>query len=122
MGQPMYQLNYAAGPNALQPIPEPKPQLKEPSPKPQKPKTPEPEKPKPVWQCALCTTKNRGEALTCVTCNTPRFSKKSNRNDRSKPVAPQLVGVSVRREKVQAALWKCPYCAYENPGSDTECL
>jgi len=122
MAQPMYQLNYAANPSTLQPIPEPEPQVKEPSPKPQKERTPEPEKPKPMWQCALCTTKNRGDSMTCTTCNAPRLSKKSNRNAKSGPLAPELVGVSVRREKVQVALWKCPYCAYENTGGDEQCL
>jgi len=122
MGQPMSQQNYAAHPHIPQPMSEPEPQQKEPSPEQQKKSTPEPEKPKPTWQCALCTTKNSGDSLTCTTCNAPKLSKKSNRNSNSEPPAPELVGVSVRRKKTQSALWKCPYCAYENSGGDNQCL
>jgi len=121
MGQPMFQ-NYAAQPQVLKPISKPEPQQKEPSPQMQKEPTPEVEKPKPTWQCALCTTKNTGSSLTCTTCNAPKLSKKSNRNSKSEAPTPELVGVSVRRKKVQTVKWKCPYCAYENTGDDDQCL
>merc|ERR1719320_304736 len=122
MNQPMYQANYGAPPQMLQPVAQPAPQQKEPSPKPQKQPTPEPVKPKPTWQCSLCTTKNSGESTSCVTCNAPRLTKSVKKNADVISAAPDLVGVTVRREKATTVLWKCPYCAYENTASDDQCL
>jgi len=122
MNQHMYQPNYGAPPQVLQPVVQPVPQQKEPSPQPQKQPTPEPEKPKPTWQCSLCTTKNSGESSSCVTCNAPKLTSTKKKNAGVESAAPDLVGVTVRREKAPAVLWKCPYCAYENTATDDQCL
>jgi len=120
MGQPMYQPNYNSSP-ILKPVPETKPEVKEVTLPPKQP-TPEPVKPKPMWKCSLCASKNSGDSSICTTCNAQKLSKKAKRTVNNENQALDLVGVTVRREKPPAILWKCPYCAYENTGGDDQCL
>jgi len=116
MPQPMHQQlsgqAYVAPPVAEKPpAPEPAPvKKKEPTPE------PSPVKPEPIWQCGLCTTKNKGESATCTTCNAPRISKQKVTSNRK---GPDLGGINTA---VRSRIWKCPYCAYENNASDDQCL
>jgi len=113
--QPMVGQAHVAPP-VVQKSPEP-----EPAPIEKKEATPEPlpVKPEPAWQCGLCTTKNKAEATTCVTCNAPRISKKRASINRK---GPDLGGISTQKRSMITRVWKCSYCAYENNAADDQCL
>jgi len=82
---------------------------------------PEPkEKMLPSWRCGLCATSNLAGDDSCCTCKAPRILEE-NVMERIEPNVIKMKNHVVPTQQCKK-IWKCPYCAYENNSSVTQCL